>query len=122
MRKGREKFGFCREGGIRKSPSLKKMKRYQEEKGWRKSSMKIAVRVLHTLEEEGMTKRDMADQLGKSIQWVNEVCKGHRELSEVEMSIIGSFLGESTGAEYGKKYKISTKEFKIGTEIVDGGV
>jgi len=78
---------------IRKSPALEKMKKFQAEKVWRKDAMKIAIRILHILEEKGMTQRDLADHLGKSPQWVNKICKGQQNLTIGTINELQEALG-----------------------------
>lgn len=78
---------------IRKSPALEKMKKFQAEKVWRKDTMKIAIRILHILEEKGMTQRDLADHLGKSPQWVNKICKGQQNLTIGTINELQEALG-----------------------------
>lgn len=88
---------------IKKSPALEKMKRFQTEKTWRKDAMKIAIRVLRILEEKGMTQRDLADQLGKSVQWVNEICKGQQNLTTDTINELQEALGEEFSKTYFQK-------------------
>src|SRR5690625_1831919 len=78
---------------IRKSPDLEKMKKFQDEKIWRKDAMKIAIRILHILEEKEMTQRELADQLRKSPQWVNKISKGQQNLTIGTINELQKVLG-----------------------------
>lgn len=66
---------------VRKSPALEKMKNHLRDKHWKKESMIIAMRILYTLDEKGLTQKNLAEKLGKSPQWVNKICKGQQNLT-----------------------------------------
>ncbi|MDW8296288.1 MAG: helix-turn-helix transcriptional regulator [Raineya sp.] len=48
---------------------------------WIRLSQKIALRILHTLDQKGWTQKDLADKMNVSPQQINKICKGNENLT-----------------------------------------
>ena len=55
---------------------LEKAKWHQENEAWLDKSFMIALRVIKTLREKGMSQKDLAAQMGVSPQQVSKILKG----------------------------------------------
>lgn len=60
---------------------IKEAKFRQENDAWLKLSFSIAARILVTLDEKGMTQKDLARLLGCSPQYLNKIIKGKENLT-----------------------------------------
>lgn len=99
---------------FRKSPALEKMKKYLKEAHWRSETSIIAFRILYTLEERGMTQRDLAEKMGKSPQWINKIVKGQQNLTIGTMKELEGALGISLFQIPKYKEDVMTVPFDIG--------
>ncbi len=64
-----------------KSNWLYEAKKRQENNAWLKKSQRIALTILITLKERGMTKQQLASRIGVSSQKINKIVKGKEELT-----------------------------------------
>lgn len=71
------------------------MRKMLKEKHWRTEISIIAFRILYTLEERGMTQKDLAEKMGKSPQWINKIVKGQQNLTIGTMKELEGALGIS---------------------------
>lgn len=65
----------------------------EENEEWLSQSFNIAVLVLHTLKEKGMTQKDLAEKLNVSPQFINKVLKGQENLSLETIGKLSRALG-----------------------------
>lgn len=76
-----------------KSTWLEEVKWREENEEWLSQSFDIAVLVLHTLKEKGMTQKDLAEKLNVSPQFINKVLRGQENLSLETIGKLSRALG-----------------------------
>lgn len=62
-------------------------------KAWLKKSRQIALSVLYYLEQQGMTKKELAERMGVTPTYVGKLLKGKENLSLETITKIGDALG-----------------------------
>ena len=80
-----------------KSGWLKQAEYRQENKAWRRRSFQIAVRILREIrkqkENNGLTQKKLAQEMGVSPQYINKIVKGQENLTLETISKIEGVLG-----------------------------
>lgn len=80
-----------------KSGWLKQAEYRQENKAWRRRSFQIAVRILREIrkqkENNGLTQKKLAQEMGVSPQYINKIVKGQENLTLETISKIEDVLG-----------------------------
>jgi len=71
---------------------LEKANWRKENASWLDISFKIALKILRTLRERGMTQKDLAEKMGVSPQYINKILKGSENLSLETISAFGKVL------------------------------
>lgn len=72
---------------------LKELKWRQANRAWLRKSQAIAVKILSTLRNQGISQKDLAVKMGVSPQMVNKILKGSENLTLETISKIEAALG-----------------------------
>lgn len=106
------------------SPWLEEARQRDKNRPWLQKSGKIALRVLRTLKESGLTQKELAEKMEVSPQYVNKIVTGKENLSLETITKLEAALGISLiqVPEFKSKAKtqVTTEEytaFSSGTEI-----
>ena len=65
----------------------------RDNRDWLKKSAAIAIKVLDTLKEQGLTQKDLAERMGVSPQQVNKITGGQENLTLQTISKLELILG-----------------------------
>jgi ribosome-binding protein aMBF1 (putative translation factor) len=76
-----------------KSDWLEKAIWQKENRDWLRNSQRIAIRILSELRKTGMSKEMLADKMGVSVKYVNEIVKGQKNLTLKTISKLEKGLG-----------------------------
>jgi plasmid maintenance system antidote protein VapI len=76
-----------------KSDWLEKAIWRKENRDWLRNSQRIAIRILSELRKTGMSKEMLADKMGVSVKYVNEIVKGQKNLTLKTISKLEKGLG-----------------------------
>lgn len=102
---------------------LKEAKERQENRGWLKHSQKVAIKVLRTIRELGITQKQLAEKMGMSPQMVNKIVKGKENLTLQTIAKLEEALGvsliftENSRAIFGKEYVIEPEYVYFNTYV-----
>lgn len=102
---------------------LDEAKYRQDNKGWLRHSKKVAIRVLRTIRELGMTQKQLAEKMGMSPQMVNKIVKGKENLTLQTIAKLEDTLGvsliftENSRAFFTKEYVVRKQNIYFNTNI-----
>ena len=102
---------------------LKEAEERQENKNWLRHSQKIAIKVLRTIRELGMTQKELAAKMGVSAQMVNKMVKGKENftlqtIAKLEEALeVSLIFTENNRAIFAKEYVIKQKNIYFNTTV-----
>jgi len=100
---------------------LKEAEERQENKNWLRHSQKIAIKVLRTIRELGMTQKELAAKMGVSAQMVNKMVKGKENftlqtIAKLEEALeVYLIFTENNRAIFAKEYVIKEQLVYLNT-------
>jgi len=85
----------------------------RENREWLKVSQKLALKILRTLREEGITQKELANRMNVSPQQINKWVRGNENFTIETLVKIGNVLGITLINIPDKKGKIKKGTFKV---------
>ncbi|NDV57342.1 helix-turn-helix transcriptional regulator [Bacteroides sp. 519] len=85
----------------------------KENKAWLRESKNIAFKVLKTLKHQGLSQKDLAEQMGVSPQYVNKLVKGKENFTLETLVKLQSILDTPLLASYYEENSAKEKQHSV---------